>query len=93
MENSYKMKKALIFVPTGNNPDTFDERYDKNAHWRSKHPDRTYEIVSCVYKEGFEPNPNVYDYLYFAYLFLFSRFQRNQRIVKFVLCDSFVFVC
>jgi hypothetical protein len=56
--------KAIIFVPTGNYPDKFDDRYDKNAHWRSKHPDRTYEIVSCVYKEGFEPDPNTYDYVY-----------------------------
>jgi hypothetical protein len=58
------MKKAIIFVPTGNNPDVFDERYDKLAHWRSKHPDRTYEIISSVYKENFIPDPNSYDYLF-----------------------------
>jgi len=62
MENI--VKKAIIFVPTGNYPDKFDDRYDKNAHWRSKHSDRTYEIVSCVYKEGFEPDPNTYDHVY-----------------------------
>ena len=58
------MKKAIVFVPTGNNPDTFDDRYDKNAHWRSKHPERTYEIVGSIYKDGFVPDPNSYDYIY-----------------------------
>lgn len=56
------MKKALIFVPTGNNPDQFDPRYDASAHWRSKHPDRTYEILSCMYND-FEPNPDSYDHI------------------------------
>lgn len=58
------MKKAIVFVPTGNNPDTFDDRYDKNAHWRSKHPERTYEIVGSIYKDGFIPDPSSYDYIY-----------------------------
>jgi hypothetical protein len=56
------MSKALIFVPTGNNPDNFDPRYDASAHWRSKHPNRTYEILSCMYND-FEPNPNSYDHI------------------------------
>lgn len=56
------MRKALIFVPTGNNPDNFDPRYDASAHWRSKHPDRTYEILSCMYND-FEPSSESYDYI------------------------------
>lgn len=62
IEQMENVRKALIVIPCGGNPDKFDPRYDKEAHWRSKHPARTYEILNLMYND-FEPDTNTYDHI------------------------------
>jgi len=52
---------SLIICPVGN-PMTFDDRFDKENHWRFCKPNRLWETVVIVYN-NFEPEENSYDKL------------------------------
>lgn len=51
----------LILCPVGN-PITFDNRFDKENHWRYNKPDRLWETVVFQYSD-FVPEENTYDKL------------------------------
>jgi hypothetical protein len=53
--------RNLIICPVGN-PLTFDERFDKENHWRYTKPNRLYETLVIQY-ESFVPEENTYDSL------------------------------
>jgi hypothetical protein len=51
--------KSLIICPVGN-PLTFDDRFDKENHWRYTHDNRLYETVVFAYSD-FLPETKTYD--------------------------------
>jgi hypothetical protein len=51
--------RNLIFCPVGS-PLTFDDRFDKENHWRYTKPNRLYETFVIQY-DSFEPEINTYD--------------------------------
>lgn len=51
--------KNLIFCPVGS-PLSFDERFDKDNHWRFTKEGRLYETFVVQYS-NFEPEPGTYD--------------------------------
>jgi len=53
------MRNNLIICPVGN-PITFDNRFDKENHWRYCHKNRLYETAVIVYNDFF-PEPNTCD--------------------------------
>lgn len=55
------MRKSLIICPMGN-PLTFDDRFDKENHWRYCHDNRLYETAIIAYSD-FLPEPNTCDIL------------------------------
>jgi hypothetical protein len=55
------MKKSLIICPVGNSI-TFDDRFDKENHWRYCHKNRLYETAVFAYSD-FLPEPNTCDIL------------------------------
>lgn len=55
------MKKSLIICPVGN-PITFDDRFDKENHWRYCHKNRLYETAVFAYSD-FLPEPTTCDIL------------------------------
>jgi hypothetical protein len=55
------VRKSLIICPVGN-PMTFDDRFDKNNHWRYCNENRLYETAVIVYND-FLPETNSCDIL------------------------------
>jgi len=55
------MKKNLIICPVGN-PLSFDDRFDKENHWRFCNKNRLYETAVFAYSD-FLPEPNTCDIL------------------------------
>jgi hypothetical protein len=55
------MSKSLIICPVGS-PITFDERFNKEEHWRFVNQKRLYETLVFQYSD-FVPENNTYDYI------------------------------
>jgi hypothetical protein len=55
------MRKSLIICPVGN-PITFDNRFDKDNHWRYTKEHRYYETLVFAYSD-FRPEMDSYDIL------------------------------
>jgi hypothetical protein len=55
------MRKSLIICPVGN-PITFDNRFDKDNHWRYTKEHRQYETLVFAYSD-FRPEMDSYDIL------------------------------
>jgi hypothetical protein len=55
------MRKSLIICPVGN-PITFDNRFDKDNHWRYTKENRQYETLVFAYS-NFRPEMDSYDIL------------------------------
>jgi len=55
------MRKSLIICPVGN-PITFDNRFDKDNHWRYTKENRLYETMVFAYSD-FRPEMDSYDIL------------------------------
>jgi len=53
--------KSLIICPVGN-PITFDDRFEKNNHWRYCKDNSLYDIMVVQYG-NFEPEKNTYNFL------------------------------
>lgn len=53
--------RNLVFCPVGN-PLTFDNRFDKENHWRYTKPNRLYETFVIQYS-SFKPEEDTYDML------------------------------
>lgn len=55
------MRKSLIFCPVGN-PLSFDDRFDKDNHWRHVNENRLYETFVFQYSD-FKPESSTWDQL------------------------------
>lgn len=55
------MRKSLIICPVGS-PLSFDERFDKEQHWRYNSKERVYETIVFAYSD-FVPEAHTYDSL------------------------------